>query len=309
MPSKNEESNIARCLDSIIQAKPSLDTTEIILVDCASDDKTISIAKNYPINILQLKPGRFHSAAAARYVGTHFASGKFIFFIDADMTLENGFLEKAMDILNKDPTTVAVGGIGKEIYLQFGNEIGSKPNLYNTKNEMQTVHFLGGAALYRRDALIVVGGFNPYLRAAEENELAQRLRKRKYCLISVPFPMITHYTASVSEWQEFRRKRTMNLFIGIGESIRLSHSFAYLAETLLYYKEFTLFLLFIIYASGIVLYSLISALNFSCLSFIFFISSSLSLIFFSVSLRFLRIILIFSSSFFIIVCLCSCFTS
>ena len=246
VPSKNEESNIARCLDSISKHPSSFKNAEIILVDCQSNDKTIEIANKYPIKILQLRPDWTHTPAAARYIGSIFASGEFVFFIDADMILEPDFLERAIDILNQDKNIAAVGGIGKEVYLKDGKEIGVRLNLYHTKNLLTKVNFLGGSALYRKKALMEVEGFNPYLRASEENELAQRLRGKNYSLISIPFPMVTHYTADINEWREFKRKRKMNLFLGIGEAMRISHSVRYLLETLFYYKEFALFLLFVL---------------------------------------------------------------
>lgn len=258
VPAKNEEANISRCLGSIIRAVSSFTQTEIILVDCSSTDKTISIAKNYPIKILQLKQNWFHSASAARYIGTLFASGKFIFFIDADMALEAGFLEKALDILDKDSRLAAAGGIAKEVYLKNGEIVSYKSNLYQTKDTVRKVIFLSGAVLYRKKALLEVSGFNPYIRAAEENELAQRLRKKSYDLVSIPFPMAIHYTASLNEWQEFMRKKKMGLFLGIGEAMRISHSVKYLCETLLFYREFAVFFFFILYVLAITIYSLIS---------------------------------------------------
>jgi len=94
-----------------------------------------------------------------------------------------------------------------------GKTIGANPNLYKRKNRLSGVNFLGGSALYRREALIEAGGFNPYLRSAEENELGQRLRKNGHRLLSIPVNMITHHTGAVGEWAEFLRKDRMNLFL------------------------------------------------------------------------------------------------
>lgn len=245
IPAKNEELNLGRCLDSVISAVWNSIKPEIIVADCASTDKTVTIAKKYPVKILGLKPHWVHTPAAARYIGTLFSQGEFIFFIDSDMTLEPGFIEKAINLLKQDKSTAAVGGVGKEIYFTTGKERLNKPNLYSTRDIIDRVNFLGGAALYRKAQLLEAGGFNPYLCAGEENELSQRLRIKGYLLVSMPIPMITHYSDNISDWHEFMRKKKMNLFLGIGQSLRLSHSFNYFLETLLYYKEFTAFLVFI----------------------------------------------------------------
>ncbi len=258
IPAKNEEQNISRCLTSVISAAKDLNDAEILLVDCASTDRTILLAKEYPIRILQLKPEWRHTAGAARYIGSLFASGEFIFFIDADMSLENGFLEKAIVILQCQKEVAGVSGIGKEIFLENNEERLNTANLYRTKNTVSKVNFLGGAALYRRSALQEARGFNPYLNACEESELGQRLRAKKYSLLSLPYPMITHYTANLGEWKEFMRKKKSGLYSGIGEALRVSRSLPYLLETLQYYKEFSFFLAYILYILVVTGYAIIS---------------------------------------------------
>ena len=248
VPGKNEESNISRCLDSILKNAPSFLKKEIILVDCDSKDNTVEKAQKYPIKILKLKPDWPHSPSAARYIGNIFSSGEFIFFIDADMTLEPGFLEKAIDVLNEDKNIASVGGIGKEIYIKDNSRITGNPDLYHSGTVFKKAVFLGGSGVYRRQVIQGIDGFNPYLKAGEENELAQRLRKKGYDLVSLPIPMIIHYTAPVREWQEFVRKKKMGMFLGIGQALRLSHNPRYLCETLIYYKDFTVFLLFVLFA-------------------------------------------------------------
>ncbi len=255
IPSKNEESHIASCLDSLIKHTASFSGKEIILVDCASTDATLRIAEGFPIKILQLQPEWVHTASAARSIGGLFAKGEFIFFIDSDMTLKPHFLEEAIEELRKDTTIAAIGGIGQECYYQDGKEAGSKENLYNTSAKVTQVEFLGGTAVYRRKALTEVHGFNPYLSACEERELAQRLRAKHYRLITLPIPMVTHHTAFVPDWDEFLRKRKMKLFTGIGQALRLSHSFLFFYESLRYYKEFSLFLLVCMYLCVILVLS------------------------------------------------------
>jgi len=247
IPSKNEEANIGRCISSIISTVKDLDYTETLIVDCASTDKTIAIAKEYPVKILQLKPDWCHSAAAARYIGSLFATGEFIFFLDADMTLEKNFLPKAAEILYLHSEVAGVSGMGKEIFLEENQERINTANLYRSRDSIVKVRFLAGAALYRKTALLNVGGFNPYLHACEENDLGQRLRAKGYSLSSLPYPMITHYTADIGSWEEFLRKKKTKLYSGIGEAMRTTQSLRYLMETLQYYKEFSLFLAYILY--------------------------------------------------------------
>jgi glycosyltransferase involved in cell wall biosynthesis len=257
IPSKNEESNIERCLESLTANNPYAAESEIILVDCASHDATVAIARGHPVKILQLDPGWPQSPAAARFIGTRFASSEFVFYMDADMTLEPGFIQQALTALKEDATIAGVGGIGNELYTRGGNIVGERLNLYRTPKYPTGVQFLGGAGLYRKNSVLEAGGFHPFLAAAEERELAWRLRKIGLKLISIPIPMISHYTAPLNEWEEFRRKKKAGFFFGIGQAIRICPDPGYLAETLAYYAQFSLFLAYIIFCALVACFALI----------------------------------------------------
>lgn len=71
---KNEEDNIARCLSSLKWAD------EIIVIDDASDDRTVEIAKECGAIVYQFSGGY----AAAKNYGISKASNTWIFSIDAD---------------------------------------------------------------------------------------------------------------------------------------------------------------------------------------------------------------------------------
>ena len=256
IPSKNEESNLERCLASLAAHNPLGPQSETILVDCASSDSTVDRARRHPVKILQLHPDWPHTPAAARFIGARFASGEFILFIDADMTLEPGFIGQALEHIRSDESIAAVGGIGNETYVREGIETGQKKNLYLTGKTVANVRFIGGAGLYRRMSLLEAGGFNPYLKAAEEFELASRLRKKGFQLVSLPIPMITHYTAPLSLWEEFLRKKRAGFFFGIGQAIRATRDARFLAEALMYYRQFSLFLAYLGYCAAVAAYAI-----------------------------------------------------
>ena len=199
IPAKNEELDLPSCLESLDYCLKDILDKEIIVVDSYSKDKTTDVAKKFNVKILRLKSNWPHSPSAGRYVGSQFASGEFILFIDADMTLEKGFIEKALEVLRNNDLVAGVSGRGEEMYLKNDIPKGERANLYRMKISNSKINFLGGCALYRKDALVKVGEFNPYLCAGEEIELAQRLRMHNYMLISIASPMITHYTPPLEE--------------------------------------------------------------------------------------------------------------
>ena len=56
---RNEARNIARAIESVLRAVENWPDTEILLVDSASTDETVEIARRYPINIVRLHPPSF----------------------------------------------------------------------------------------------------------------------------------------------------------------------------------------------------------------------------------------------------------
>ena len=76
--SRNEERNIARCIESVLEATDEMASYEIILVDSVSTDRTVEIAKKYPIRILQLKHKSQCSPAAGRFIGFLHSRGNYI---------------------------------------------------------------------------------------------------------------------------------------------------------------------------------------------------------------------------------------
>jgi len=95
---KNEESNIKRCLESIDFSD------EIIIVDDYSFDKTLDIAKNYKTKIFKKRFNQDFSEQ--RNFGLSKAKGKWIFFIDADeevpVDLRNEIVQVTSDPLNSN---------------------------------------------------------------------------------------------------------------------------------------------------------------------------------------------------------------
>lgn len=98
---KNEELNIQSCIRSI--KKQSYRNYEIIVIDNGSTDQTEAIVKSENIYFLSLKsaitsfPKNFRGAQIN--LGVSIATGAHIFIPDADMTIEEGFFEEAIELL------------------------------------------------------------------------------------------------------------------------------------------------------------------------------------------------------------------
>lgn len=223
IPCKNEERNLPRCLCSVFQAIKNIQGVEVVVVDAASQDKTVEVALQFPAGVIQLDQSWVHTAAAGRYLGCLNTQGKYIFIVDADIELIAGFLEQAVHFMDRNPGVGAVAGLGRQVYWEDGQKVGHAENIYKRDPEkIAAVEYLGAAALFRRTALEEAGHFNPYLYSQEELELGQRMSTAGWELVSLPLPMAIHHTYPPKGMVLFRKQLQANRFTGVGQILRLS---------------------------------------------------------------------------------------
>mgnify|MGYP001943300691 FL=1 len=189
---KNEEHGIQRCFDSVINELMEFKDWEIILVDSNSTDNTLQIAKNYPCKIYRIK-GNNLSASLGRYVGTKYAKGEYILYLDGDMELCPGWLNDALKKLESDVNAAGIIGIRSDIvYDKDLNILKRIPNYYNIASDSIANHF-GGAFLARKKIIEQVGGYDPRLPSNEEPELHSRILNAGYYILQNTKPMIVHH--------------------------------------------------------------------------------------------------------------------
>jgi glycosyltransferase involved in cell wall biosynthesis len=254
---RNEERNIARCIESILANTRIIPETEILLADSASTDKTIEIAGRYPINIVQLCPNWQLSPSAGRFTGVNNVSGEFVMTIDGDMELLAGWVEKAISFLRSNHNVAAVVARHYDVYYLQDGSLSEPciPRSSSGKTFIQKVPYIFGSSIFRRSYLCEVGNFHPFLRAGEESEVSYRLTQKGYELYFLPYDSIRHYTIPRRSFQETRRRIRKNLWRGMGDmfSWHLRHG----RYTVLWQRfkvYFFCIFLFLLSAMGIVLF-------------------------------------------------------
>lgn len=200
----NEEKHIESCLRSVLPDCAQLHG-EVILADSLSTDRTVDIAARFKVKIVQMLSADDRGCGAALQLGYQFARGKYIYVLDADMTLEPGFLQIAMDYLNAHPGVAGVGG--RLVDLQLNNSADRQRSArYEALWQEQVVTSLGGGGLYRRSAIDAVGYLaHRGLPACEEAELGVRLRCAGWCLIRLPQTALSHCGHNETSSQMLRR--------------------------------------------------------------------------------------------------------
>ncbi len=100
IPTLNEGKNIKACLDSIFKQSYPKRKLEVIVVDDKSIDKTVEIAKHFPVKIII--SGARHGEIS-KMIGFKAARGEFAIYLDADIELRGAdWFQKMVKPLLKD---------------------------------------------------------------------------------------------------------------------------------------------------------------------------------------------------------------
>ena len=207
---RNEEAAIGSCLESVLKQTEGLER-EVILVDSASTDRTVEIARRYPITIIRIDACSGYSPAAGRYVGTKRATGKYVLFLDGDNILIEGWLQTALTHF-QDETVAAIAG---RIFVVLpGEELSFKhpPRYIPGKAK-----YLPTAGMYRRSVIQKVGTFNPFVRGEEERELAFRITEGGFSILRLDTPMVYHVMKPRTKSEQDEKA---GYFTGLGQIFR-----------------------------------------------------------------------------------------
>lgn len=98
IPARNEARNLPRLLGSLRQQEPP--PAEVIVVDDASSDDTASVARALGARVIPSAPlpAGWCGKPWACHQGAHAASGELLLFLDADVRLESGGLNRLLHL-------------------------------------------------------------------------------------------------------------------------------------------------------------------------------------------------------------------
>ena len=176
IPTKNEEKNIKRCLESCLaQGYPKI---EIIVVDNFSQDRTLEIAKQFTQNVYLKGPER----SAQRNFGAQKAKGDFLLFVDADMELTTNLIK---DCLSQKTDAVSIPE--KVPHVDFWSKCRDfEKSLYEGANLLCAPRFI------KKSLFIKIKGYSKNLYAAEDWDLSKRLQNKDVKLVHSQSFLIHH---------------------------------------------------------------------------------------------------------------------
>lgn len=197
---RNEGQRLIDCLTSIRAV-----TGNIVYVDSASTDGSITVAKQIGATVVMLEMDRPFTAARARNEGvlalkSAFPDFRFVQFVDGDCVLVPGWMERAIAFIEQREDVAIVCGRRRERH--------PSDSIYNALCDLEwdtpvgEAAACGGDSLVRAKAFEEVGGFNPRIMAGEEPELCVRLRARGWKIWRLDTEMTLH-DAAMSRFRQW----------------------------------------------------------------------------------------------------------
>ena len=169
VPAHNEEVLLGATLSSIHHASRNIaESIEIIVVDDASTDSTVAVARSYGARTVSVDRRQI---AAARNAGSREATGDWLIFVDADTRISKRLLDATLSALK----TGAIGG-GCRISFDGRLPLYARALIGVLEPIYGRLGLAAGCFVFcTRAGFELVGGFDETMYAAEEVVLSKAL--------------------------------------------------------------------------------------------------------------------------------------
>ncbi len=209
---RNEGDRLRRCLESVVGKADA-----VVYVDSHSTDGSVALARSLGVETVELDLSVPFTAARARNAGLRrlrevSPQVEFVQFVDGDCEIVSGWLERALQEMERNPKAAAVCGRRRERF--------PDATPYNRLCDVEwdtpvgEAEACGGDALMRVEPLVAASGFRDSLIAGEEPELCLRLRAAGWKIYRLDAEMTLHDAAMTRFGQWWKR------------SVRAGHAFA-----------------------------------------------------------------------------------
>jgi glycosyltransferase involved in cell wall biosynthesis len=200
---RNEGDRLIRCLQSV-HGKAAA----VVYVDSASDDNSVTRAKQLGADVVQLDKSTPFTAALARNLGAQRLKEiapnlKYIQFVDGDCEVRPDWMPRARRELESNESLGAVCGRRRERF--------PRRSIYNRLIDIEwntppgPALAVGGDAMFRLKAFDAVGGYDPTVMAGEEPQLCLRIRHSHYTILRIEAEMTLH-DADITRFSQWWRR-------------------------------------------------------------------------------------------------------
>jgi glycosyltransferase involved in cell wall biosynthesis len=207
VPVYNGERTLGDCLRSLQTQSLRSSAYEVIVVDDGSTDASAALAERSGARVIR-QPNA--GAAAARNAGFAGSEAEWIAFIDADCVASRGWLKalvQAAERSGADVICVAGKTLGLASATPAARFVDLKGGLDAGRHLSHPRYPFApsGNVLYRRSALVAVGGYDPRYRSYEACDLHQRLGAAPGQCVFEPAALAFHRHRAT--WREYWRQQ------------------------------------------------------------------------------------------------------
>ncbi|MGH7922974.1 MAG: glycosyltransferase family 2 protein [Candidatus Binatus sp.] len=199
VPARNAAATLPQCLDALtLQAAAAPFPVEVIVVDDCSTDETAEVASRYDVassrDFRSIKLPRHLGPSTARNRGAELARAPVLFFLDADVVLAPGALERGAAAIARSGVGAVIGSYdddpaARSTVSRFKN---LAHHYFHQRSRAAATTFWSGCGLVRRDVFVAAGRFDEDRRAVEDVELGYRMVAQGVQIMLDPSLQVKH---------------------------------------------------------------------------------------------------------------------
>ncbi|MGE3910544.1 MAG: glycosyltransferase family A protein [Chloroflexota bacterium] len=175
IPTHNRARLLAEAIESVLGSALALPARNVIVVDDGSTDDTAAVARRFGVRYAQVACG---GPSGARNAGLDFVDTEFVTFLDDDDCWLPENMHPQLVALRANPGAAFAFGKMQPTDMNLAPYGGPRPAVPAGVSPLEAALFYNaqvGTMLFRRDAVVDVGGFDPALRYDEDRDLQVRL--------------------------------------------------------------------------------------------------------------------------------------
>jgi glycosyltransferase involved in cell wall biosynthesis len=192
IPAYNAAEYLPRCIEGLLKQTHAPD--EILVIDDGSQDETAEIARRYA-QVTLVQHGTNLGLGAARNTALRTAKNPIVASLDADCVADAGWLESLLSNLSDEQVAGAGGRLveGARETLADRWRCAHMLQEWGTERITNPLFLFGCNNVFRKSAVLDVGGYNEAMRTnGEDAELSRLLKAQGWHLVYDPLARVTH---------------------------------------------------------------------------------------------------------------------
>jgi glycosyltransferase involved in cell wall biosynthesis len=191
IPCYNGDKFIGQCIEHLLKQTYPID--EILVVNDGSTDRTVEIASQYPVQIINHNVNK--GLAAARNTGILNARNEFVASIDADCLASETWIQELVNCMT-DTKIAGVGGKLIEKHQELATDrwraVHMRQHWWDEK-QYNPMFLFGHSNMFHKNVIEQVGMYNPKYRTNYEDvDISNRIRKYGYDMMYTPNAVVYH---------------------------------------------------------------------------------------------------------------------